>query len=76
MATPDTPAPGRFLRTGLVNLLAQSAEVPLTLLLAPAGAGKSTLLNQWQEHSGPAYVVRMNLYPPDDDPVRFLRRFG
>ncbi|KAF0810186.1 LuxR family transcriptional regulator [Alcanivorax sp. S71-1-4] len=76
MATPDTPAPGRFLRTGLVKLLAQSAEFPLTLLLAPAGAGKSTLLNQWQDHSGHAHVVRMNLYPPDNDPVRFLRRFA
>lgn len=78
MSTTDAsrPASGRFYRKELVALLDHCAQVPLTLLLAPAGAGKSTLLSQWQlRPDGPA-VVSLNLRPADDDPVRFLRRFA
>src|SRR5690606_34561032 len=40
---------GEVIREDLLNLLAQSESVPLTLLLAPPGSGKSTLLKHWQQ---------------------------
>src|SRR5690606_26166155 len=68
------PAPaGRIMRHNLLTLLDQSAQFPLTLLLAPAGYGKSTLLQQWQTLRPSKAVVRLTVQRQNSDAGQFFQ---
>ena len=46
---PPSSRPGTVRRTGLVDRLLASSEVPVVSIAAPPGYGKSALLSQWAE---------------------------
>jgi len=62
---------GALRRERLLRRLAQAADVPLTLLVAPAGYGKTTLLEHWLEHD-PRQVAWLTVGEPDNDPDRLV----
>ncbi len=63
-------------RETLLASMHTNAQVPLTLLTAPAGYGKTTVLMQWHaaiQHQSPnAVVAWLSLDEADADPNRFL----
>jgi LuxR family maltose regulon positive regulatory protein len=67
-------SPGEVIREDLLNLLAQSESVPLTLLLAPPGSGKSTLLKHWQQRPGNYAKVYVPHALREAQPDLFLHR--
>ncbi len=62
---------GTVRRDRLVRRLAQTAHVPLTLLVAPAGYGKTTLLEHWLEHD-PRHIAWLSIDEADDDADRLV----
>jgi len=58
-------------RERLVRRLAQSADVPLVLVVAPAGYGKTTLLSHWVG-AEPRTVGWLTADEADDDPSRLV----
>jgi LuxR family maltose regulon positive regulatory protein len=56
---------GTLRRERLLQRLAQTAEAPITLLVAPAGYGKTTLLAHWLEHD-PRDVVWVSIDESDN----------
>src|SRR5690606_24564630 len=65
---------GEVIREDLLNLLAQSENVPLTLLLAPPGSGKSTLLKHWQQRPSRYAKIYVSVPLREAHPDRFLHR--
>jgi LuxR family maltose regulon positive regulatory protein len=65
---------GEVIREDLLNLLAQSENVPLTLLLAPPGSGKSTLLKHWQQRPSRYAKIYVSVPLREVHPDRFLHR--
>ncbi|HTK08801.1 MAG TPA: LuxR C-terminal-related transcriptional regulator [Ktedonobacteraceae bacterium] len=65
------PRPQLVVRTHLIERLRLCAQLPLTLISAPAGSGKTTLLAQslWESNLPVAWL---SLEPEDNDPARFL----
>jgi LuxR family maltose regulon positive regulatory protein len=62
---------GTLHRERLVRRLAQAADIPLVLVVAPAGYGKTTLLVHWVERD-PRALAWISLEPAHDDPGRLL----
>jgi len=60
---------GTLQRERLLHRLAQTTDVPLSLLVAPAGYGKTTLLAHWAAHE-PRAVAWLSLDDGHDDPAR------
>jgi LuxR family maltose regulon positive regulatory protein len=65
LAYPDEVARERVLRR-----LADTPEMALVSIVAPAGYGKTTLLRQWADRTSDATYVRIDR--GDDDPIRLL----
>lgn len=62
---------GVLVRERLVRRLAQAADIPLVLLVAPAGYGKTTLLGQWtRAERRPSRWI--TCAEGDDDPARVV----
>lgn len=66
------PGAGYIARPRLVARLNQSAQVPLTLISAPAGFGKTTLLAAWCAQTQ-LPVAWLSLGSGEDDPARWLQ---
>src|SRR5215471_12710072 len=62
-------------RSHLLEVLAQSRSIPLTLLSAGAGFGKTTLLSAWARESA-GQVAWLSLDDQDNDPLRFWTYLG
>jgi LuxR family transcriptional regulator, maltose regulon positive regulatory protein len=62
---------GTLRRQRLVRRLAQTAQVPLTLIVAPAGYGKTTLLSHWVQDER-RQVAWLTVDELDDDEDRLL----
>ncbi len=60
-------------RTRLLDALDASADLPLTLLAAPAGSGKTALLTDWIQQRQPERVAWLSLNNADDDRRHFWR---
>jgi LuxR family transcriptional regulator, maltose regulon positive regulatory protein len=65
---PDLRA-GTLRRDRLLQRLAQTADVPITVLVAPAGYGKTTLLVHWLGHD-PRRVAWVSIDESDNDADR------
>jgi LuxR family maltose regulon positive regulatory protein len=61
---------GTLRRERLLHRLEQAADVPITVLVAPAGYGKTTLLAHWLERD-PRDVVWVSIDESDNDGDRF-----
>ena len=80
---PSTPA-DMVVRRRLLELVERGAQLPLTLVSAPAGYGKTVLLASWAAQAGPTTtVLHMTMDDQDESPVGFwtstvegLRRIG
>ncbi|MBO0830057.1 MAG: hypothetical protein J2P24_19970, partial [Streptosporangiales bacterium] len=73
LVVPPLP-PLHVARSRLLDRLAATPDVPLTLLAAGPGAGKTVLLSDWvRRHHG--VTAWMTLTPSDDEPTRFWRLF-
>ena len=74
--TPPQALPTSVPREALLTSMKANAQVPLTLLTAPAGYGKTTLLMQWhavlQQQTPEAVVAWLSLDEADAEPNRFL----
>lgn len=70
IAVPETPD-GFVPRTALRDLLRQAADVPVTLVCAPAGYGKTLLLADWVATSGRGDKAWVSLDSDDNDVTRF-----
>jgi LuxR family transcriptional regulator, maltose regulon positive regulatory protein len=60
---------GTLRRERLLRRLAQTSDVPLTLVVAPAGYGKTTLLVHWLDRD-PRTVAWVSIDESDNDPAR------
>jgi ATP/maltotriose-dependent transcriptional regulator MalT len=60
-------------RERLLSLAQTAADVPLTLVSAPAGCGKSTLASQWLGLIG-CRSAWLSLDPVDSDLTQFLSK--
>jgi ATP/maltotriose-dependent transcriptional regulator MalT len=60
-------------RERLLSLAQTAADVPLTLVSAPAGCGKSTLASQWLGLIG-CRSAWLSLDPADSDLTQFLSK--
>jgi LuxR family maltose regulon positive regulatory protein len=70
IAVPAVPA--AFVgRPALRDALARAAEVPVTLVCAPAGYGKTLLLADWVATAGTANTAWVSLEATDNDAGRF-----
>jgi LuxR family maltose regulon positive regulatory protein len=67
--------PGTVRRDRLLQRLAQSADVPIALVVAPAGYGKTTLLVHWLEDD-PRDVVWLSIDDSDNNPDRLAASIG
>ncbi|MBV9600800.1 MAG: AAA family ATPase, partial [Chloroflexi bacterium] len=63
--------PRSVLRAALIARLSAAAQLPLTLVAAPAGFGKTTLLAQWAARLDPAACAWLSLDAADRDVARF-----
>ena len=61
---------GTLRRERLLRRLAQTADVPLSLIVAPAGYGKTTLLVHWLDRDTRA-VAWVSIDESDNEPDRF-----
>ena len=68
---PPSSRPGTVRRTGLVDRLLASSEVPVVSIAAPPGYGKSALLSQWAEDT-PRRVAWVSIEAEDNDPAVLL----
>jgi LuxR family maltose regulon positive regulatory protein len=62
---------GTLHRERLVRRLAQAADIPIALVVAPAGYGKTTLLAHWVQRD-PRALAWITLDDGHDDPGRLL----
>ena len=71
------PCPGTITRVRLNARLSAGAQLPLTLVSAPAGFGKSTILTEWLAtlRLDGQITAWISLDARDDDPVTFWRYF-
>jgi len=72
---PPVPRGGTVIRRKLLNRLAESVAMKLTLVVGPAGWGKTTLLSDWCSSSEIARIAWFSIDQADNDPARFWAHF-